>query len=554
VERVVTAARVALATFSFAAIWLDPSTPASFQEETYALLGLYLGYAVLVLGITWTARVIPRRLGLVTHVIDLGVFSVVMSLTDGPTSPFFVYFVFAVLVATLRWQWRGTVWTALAAIITFVAMSAYMNRQLPTSDFELNRFIIRSVYLAVVAWLVGYAGYFQQRMEAEMARVAAWPRHVSDELESLIAEMLPEAGAILRAPHVVLVWEETEEPWVYVASWRHGRFQYARHPPGAYTEIVGERLAHRSFMCADLKEDPHQVIVAAPGGPTEWRGLAVNPVVRDALELRAVLCWPLRGETFDGRLFAAGKADMIADDLVLGEIVATLVSSRMDHTRLLERLRRATATEERLRFGRDLHDGLLQTLAGVALQLRSVADTIPDDAAAARIRLGELQTVLESEQRELRSFIRELRLSAESALQPAFDLRQRLSDLCVRVEHVWPVRVGLRLDGTPSAETFPALDLYRVIHEALVNAARHSGASTVEVLLSCRDGSVAVRVTDDGRGFPFIGTYELTALNALRQGPATLKERVARLGGSLRIESTTAGSRLDIAIPTTRAS
>jgi signal transduction histidine kinase len=245
---------------------------------------------------------------------------------------------------------------------------------------------------------------------------------------------------------------------------------------------------------------------------------------------------------------------MIADDLVLGEIVATLVSSRMDHTRLLERLRRATATEERLRFGRDLHDGLLQTLAGVALQLRSVADTIPDDAAAARIRLGELQTVLESEQRELRSFIRELRLSAESALQPAFDLRQRLSDLCVRVEHVWPVRVGLHLDGTPSAETFPALDLYRVIHEALVNAARHSGASTVEVLLSCRDGSVAVRVTDDGRGFPFIGTYELTALNALRQGPATLKERVARLGGSLRIESTTAGSRLDIAIPTTRAS
>jgi signal transduction histidine kinase len=73
--------------------------------------------------------------------------------------------------------------------------------------------------------------------------------------------------------------------------------------------------------------------------------------------------------------------------------------------------------------------------------------------------------------------------------------------------------------------------LYLMIHEALINAARHAGASSMCVALSVQDTSVHLMVRDNGRGFPFHGHYDLAALTALSLGPRMLRERVASLGG-----------------------
>jgi signal transduction histidine kinase len=69
------------------------------------------------------------------------------------------------------------------------------------------------------------------------------------------------------------------------------------------------------------------------------------------------------------------------------------------------------------------------------------------------------------------------------------------------------------------------------------------------VALDCSNASVVARVADDGRGFPFVGTRTLPELDAMNQGPVTLRERVGRLGGHMVIDSTAAGSTLNITIP-----
>jgi signal transduction histidine kinase len=61
-----------------------------------------------------------------------------------------------------------------------------------------------------------------------------------------------------------------------------------------------------------------------------------------------------------------------------------------------------------------------------------------------------------------------------------------------------------------------------------------------------RDGQVTAIVADNGRGFPFKGRYDLETLTAFHLGPATLKERVSRLGGSLIVDSTERGSQVRI--------
>jgi two-component system NarL family sensor kinase len=105
--------------------------------------------------------------------------------------------------------------------------------------------------------------------------------------------------------------------------------------------------------------------------------------------------------------------------------------------------------------------------------------------------------------------------------------------------------------GPPVGELPAALarDLYFIVHEALINAARHAHATAVHVTLSGVDTQVRLTVADNGRGFPFRGRYDLATLTALNLGPVVLKERIASLGGSLILVSTGAGSQLYMTLP-----
>ena len=89
----------------------------------------------------------------------------------------------------------------------------------------------------------------------------------------------------------------------------------------------------------------------------------------------------------------------------------------------------------------------------------------------------------------------------------------------------------------------------RIVHEALVNASRHAEASVLCASVVRENGTLRISVTDDGRGFAFRGTYDLAALQQMKAGPVTLKERVSALGGGLVISSSESGARLDITLP-----
>ena len=99
------------------------------------------------------------------------------------------------------------------------------------------------------------------------------------------------------------------------------------------------------------------------------------------------------------------------------------------------------------------------------------------------------------------------------------------------------------LDGR-SADEVAAL-----VSEALANAARHAGATRIRGAVAVEAGAVRIDVTDDGRGFPFHGRYELAQLVADGHAPWSLRERVTALGGELAIESSPRGARVEILLP-----
>ena len=551
-ERLIAGGRVALAAFSLLALYLDPSQPARYARIAYLLLSAYVAYAVLLFNSLWVLRKLPDWWKLATHVLDLGAFLVFLYFTEGPNSPFFVYFTFSLACATLRWQWRGTLWTAAVAIPGFLAMGFYAGRVLHDSAFELNRFIVRSAYIVVVTALLGYLGTYRERLQVERSRLAAWPRSGAGEALGAVRELLDHAAGILQAPRIVMVWEELEEPWARVACRSDGKFDLSLEPLGTFGALVAGDLVGRSFLCADAGSDGISVLIASGDGKGEWNGRPLDTRLQARFGIGPVLSWSLRGEAIEGRLFALDKAGMTLDDLVLGEIVAGLAAVRMDHLALRERLREAAAAEERIRLSRDLHDGLLQSLTGIALQLQVARRELERDPRAAKDRLEEIQASVAGEQRDLRAFVNRLKPAPpdESAGR---GLRFRLEEVCQRIERQWGLHVKLSCDGLN--DELPASvsdDILRIVNEALVNAARHAEASYLLVEVALSAGEVFITVADDGHGFSFQGTHDLVTLQKLKAGPITLKERISALGGDMVISSSALGSRLAISLPLPR--
>jgi signal transduction histidine kinase len=549
-ERLIATSRVVLAVFSLLAVWLDPYTPDVHERTTYVLLLGYSAYSLIVAAVIWLAQGPPRRLGVATHALDLLLFSVLTYLTEGPTSPFFTYFTFAIVAATLRWQWRGALWTAAAALILFNGTGVFAAEVINDPAFEENRFVIRSVYLAVMAGLLGYLGAYEERRRHEMSELAAWPPNRGRSSELPQPEVLESAARILSARRILLAWDEPDEPWLHLATWTDGEFRTWREAPETFQPVVAEPLADLAFLSKDVGAPAPIVLHHAPHVTRGWHGAPIHPALQARFAMTAVLCLPLRSECVEGHLFALDKPGMTADDLLLGEVVAHEVASSMDQSVLSRRLRHAAAVDERNRLSRDLHDGVLQSLTGAALQLETVQRLWETEPAAARERLSAIQRLIVDEQRDLRFFIRVSKLAPFGLEGGNAGLNATLRHLVSRLEGLWGLRVELHLEHYDDRSSDAlAYDICFIVQEALVNAARHAAASEVRVAVAKENGHVHVSVADNGRGFPFEGDYDHAKLDALQLGPVMLKERVKALGGTVAIRSTPAGAHLDIRLP-----
>ncbi len=550
-ERLIAGGRVVLAASSLFAVWLDPSEPAKYARIAYSLLVFYVVYSIAIAVLAWRSDAPSDRQRLTTHCFDLVFFSLFIYFTAGPASPFTAYFVFSLVCATLRWQWRGTLWTALASLAVFLGVGLYFTVVVADPAFQIYSLIVRGVYLAVTAVLLGYLGAHEDRTRRDMARVAAWPQAEPQRIEPLVRQLLEHAAQALGAPRTLLAWVEREEPWLYVASWAGGSLTWSRSSPEPFVRLVAEPLQASSFLCPDAADARCTVLHKSPAGLARWRGSPLDPELRERFDVHAVLSVPIEGESMEGRLFFTGKRSMTSDDLVLGEIVAGVLATRLDHFYLNQRLQEAVATEERIRLARDLHDGVLQSLTGIGLRLAAVRGVLDENPRAARESLEVLQGLIAREQRDLRFFIQELKPPPLAAAGEGSSLAGSVAELVRRIELEWGLRAELRMQGLegPIPETL-ARDVYHVVREALVNAVRHGEASAVRLQITRGLGdTLAITVADNGRGFPFEGRYTHRELAEGHLGPRTLLERVTSLHGTLAIESSASGARLDIAIP-----
>lgn len=547
-ERLIAAGRVVLAGSSLLALWRDPSEPAKYASIAYGLLAAYLAYSVALALQRWRANRSSETAALLEHSFDLLFFSVFMYFTSGPASPFIAYFVFSLVCATLRWRWRGTLWTAIASLATFLALGYYFSEVLRDPTFQLNEWVIRAVYMAVVAFLLGYLGWHEQRNRSEMSLLASWPAVTGREPESMLDELVAHVGRIHPGGGVALAWSSGEAPRTEVALRTDGTLRriVLERP---IEELIDGDVGQGGFLLAD-RAGGREVLLHRAGGLARWNGEApLAPELADRLDARTVLSAAWRGELVRLRTFVVEPRAATSDDLVLAEISAALAGARIEGLELLGRIRVAGAAEERVRLARDLHDGVLQSLTGFGLRLAAARRLVPEAPAEAERSLEELQRLVALEQRDLRFVIQDLEPTAGD--RRGFDLAQRLAELIQRAEDEWQLEIDL--DVEPLDDDLPEpteRDLYFLVREALVNAVRHGGARRIAVRLTRGAGDrLELVVADDGRGFPFRGRFDQDELARMATGPRSLRERVASRGGRLSLDSGAGGARITIELP-----
>lgn len=218
---------------------------------------------------------------------------------------------------------------------------------------------------------------------------------------------------------------------------------------------------------------------------------------------------------------------------------------------LSRQLRESAIASERQRVSRELHDGVLQSLAGVALSIRAARDAIGKDPHGAASLLRSIEQMLQGEQRELRTYLEELSRSADAeASRRAEPLSVRVRQLCKFLGVIWNIAIDVAV--APEVEDTDAVDaheLTRLIQEAVANAARHGPATTVRVSLERVPYGIRLCVTDDGKGFSTHGRFEHDALLSAQFGPAKLRDRVRDVDGSLTIDSTPHGASITMTLP-----
>jgi signal transduction histidine kinase len=562
-ERVLGIGRVFLALTALVTMYLHPMEPSRFATVTHSVLAAYTGYCALVL--VWLMAAEQRRplRGVILHAADIGWASVLTFLDDGPVSPFFSFFLFAVGASAFRWGFREMVATSLTTIgimLLQIAVSVWgpWHSWLSEADPEIDRVFLRIAYLIVTGFLFGYLAEQDKQSRAELAAIGDLPRQTSIDqgLRGLVTTM---AQGLLRTFDANSVAIAISEPGASATLWRLVR-QAGEIAPGAADRLeltdeqralwlfnaparawhanVSPTGASTTFWIAERGRWPLRKLQAAmPFAVTSSPG----PGTLTAVDLHMASEGTGRVYVFNSK-----PLDNVERAVHFLEAIAEHLTPALTNVFLHRRLQAQESAAERARVARELHDGAIQALYGIEMKLEALRRR-PTLAPGDQEEVTRVRDLVHGEAISIRELMHSLR-------PIELDANETLADVLVAIVERFRRDTGISArfvpEGNPgSLRPAAALELIRIVQESLVNIRKHSHATNVLVRLVQEGSTHRLLIEDDGCGFEFEGRLSAPELEARRAGPAIIRERARILGASLAVESSPgAGARIELTL------
>jgi signal transduction histidine kinase len=563
IERWLALARVFLAISAQVALWLDPTELATGSSLPLWFVRIYIAHCVVVMLLLRWRRQSTTSFRLLVHAADVAWPALISVYAPGQRSPFFLFFVFVLLAAAYRWGLWETLGTAMATVLLlwgegFVLHNGFQPVGAVLADFAPKRLFMRSVSLVITGLFLGYLAEQQKQLRAEKAAIARILGCASVELglSGSLQEILRELVGMFEANTAVLASQEANSFRVFVGSVRReetaGRLTW-HNPSPSDRDVYLPDSAPDAFY-ATRKGSGYSVVALNSEGVRQ-RSTAADYVGKLAAvhNFRSVASVHfLLGREWWGRFFLFDPlltGDHPEDLRFLQEIVRQ-VGPAIYNVYLLRRLRLRAGAVERARVARELHDGAVQSLIAMEMQVDVVRRQSAGESVKVSAELARIQGLLREEVLKLRELMQEMKsIDVDARRLPSF-----LTDNVERFQRETGIAASFLADL--KVNTMPprvCREIVRIVQEALVNVRKHSKARQVLVRLSSTDRGWKLTVEDDGRGFSFAGRLTHAQLEDTRQGPVVIKERVRLIDGELTIESTPGqGSRLEITVPQPR--
>jgi signal transduction histidine kinase len=470
------------------------------HEQIWALITLAALVQALIYEVPWHRlagpRVVERLLyGWVAAV--LGFIGLLLYLAGPSTSDFYLVYLPLILFSAAAFQPRPY------ALIVAVALGSYLG--IASTISSIRDLIIRMTTILLISALAAYLASEQRAKVREIAQLHEAMLALSAEpgLAALQSDLVARASRLTGATAAVLAPVEGGDAVV--------------DPPGFPPDLAGL---------------PVEEAARAPG--TVLAG-------RDRHGQEAQIIGVERGASVLA-LFGA-EANSATHQYLLETLVAQATSS-LETARLHQELRhkeRARAAlvgrlmvaqeEERRRIARELHDGVAQDLAGLAIGLAAL-ERSPSSSDVAGLRCLARSTA-----DDIRELILDLRPRVLDDLGLGAALRWLVQERHPRLDV--DIDVELERDFPPAVETA----VFRIVQEALTNVVRHAAATRTRVRAWTAGGEVRALVQDDGRGFdPQARTCGV--------GIVGMRERAEQLSGRFEVVSKSgAGTLVEVALP-----
>ena len=539
VRRGVPLLRLILSAAALLIIYVDPSEPDRNVRLTYATLAAYTAYSfILFIAASFYNRSLPKG---AAHWVDLAWHTLLVSESSGTNSLFFFFYFFDILVASFRGGAKEGLRMTAAAAGLFTVVGFVFS---PSSHFEVNRLLMRPIYLGVLGYMIASFGELELRLRRRVdllkeVTVLSNPRFgVHQTITSALEKIrrFYDADACL----LIIDGDVSVEHCLYQA--RREEVNRSGAPESCAPEMAAMLLSP-PFSHSMLVEQRRWQWRRAPfvyiEDATTQRKLhklhAGADIVLSALDAPAVITVPFRyHHEAVGRLYVTGRLG--AFDLSDLEFLSHAINATLrvtDNVRLVDSLASHAAEHERHRIARGIHDTVIQPFIGLQIGLRAIVHRMDDKIYQPGYDIMRLVWLIDDEVGRLRQYVTSLKGEREARIELMPAIRRFTREFGhvtgIDVEVSGPdLAVGARVGA----------ELFEMTTEALSNIRRHTTSHRATIVVEQSAETIVLRIENDTLD-PDTAPFD----------PRSLAEHAEALGGKIDVHCTRETTALVISIP-----
>ncbi len=524
--RMVNSLRLVLAISALLATVTEPSHMAEGGTLVWLLFATYTAHSLCLYVLALRQQ--PVAQSKLTHWLDVAWYMLFVALTGDSGSMLFLFFFFAILVSSFRWGFEEGARVTVAATALFVGTAFVTD---PHPDWP--RMLLRSSFLLALGYISAHWGESKVALNRRLALL----RDVSQlsnprfGVDHTLTQVLSTTCRFFKANSCILVLRDKDTGDCSLRSIQVGRTKQNIHAQ-TISAAAAEPL---------LALPPAQLVSYQRRRWFAWRPTPADARERlaDLLEGNAFISAPVSLRRAEGRMYvvgdrcAAGKADA----LFLGHIVAQAFPV-IESIDLLDRMASEAASLERQKIALDIHDRAVQPYIGLTMGLSAIRNKAEPSNPLLN-DIDKLSAMARQSINDLRHYAGTFRQSDGQSAAPAPLYSTALQQQAEQVRTFYGI--DITVDAAPDLHINDRMtaEVLQIVREGLSNICRHTLAQCGALRLQRSAGWLHIQIENTGASTP-VADFS----------PRSITERVASLGGLVRVQSDADGfTSVQIQIP-----